>query len=32
LLETLLEEGFYLDDAAYLEAIRKARQVEAEHE
>lgn len=32
LLETLLEEGFYLDEAVYLEAIRRARQLAAEHE
>lgn len=32
LLETLLEEGFYLDEAVYLEAIRKARRLAAEHE
>jgi len=32
LLETLLDVGFYLDEAIYLEAIRKARQLAAEHE
>jgi predicted nucleic acid-binding protein len=30
LLETLLEAGFYLDEAVYLESIRKARQLAAE--
>lgn len=29
-LETLLEAGFYLDEAVYLEAIRKARQLTEE--
>lgn len=27
LLETLLEEGFYLDESIYLKAVRKARQL-----
>lgn len=31
-LETLLEAGFYLDEAVYLEAIRKARQLADEEE
>lgn len=31
-LETLLEEGFYLDEAVYLSAIRKARTLAAEHQ
>jgi len=32
LLEILLDEGFYLDEAVYLEAIREARRLAAEHE
>lgn len=27
LLETLLDEGFYLDEAVYLEAVRRARRI-----
>lgn len=31
LLETLLEEGFYLDEAIYLEVVQEARRIADEH-
>lgn len=31
LLETLLEEGFYLDEAVYLEVVQEARRIADEH-